>query len=87
MNVTRLCPCPVRGVFLLNVVAVLLDKFTQSQSYEEDQSALSNWAVENYNSLDPLLNSLACIDTRVQTQKDTRQPLQNEAFSILSLFC
>lgn len=58
------------SLFLLNVVvAVLLDKFTQSQSYEEDQSALSNWAVENYNSLDPLLHSLACIDTRVQLQR------------------
>ena len=62
------------SLFLLNVVvAVLLDKFTQSQSYEEDQLerklALSSWAVENYNSLDPLLRSLVCIDTRDQLER------------------
>ena len=62
------------SIFLLNVVvAVLLDKFTQSQSYEEDQLertlALDNWAVENYNSLDPLFRSLVCIDTRNQVER------------------
>ena len=52
---------------------VLLDKFTQCQANEEDivdrELAQSNWALEHYHSLDPLLRSLVCIDTRSQFER------------------
>lgn len=61
-------------LFLLNVVvAVMIDKFTQCVGDEahthEAEEAARKWAAADYHSMDPLLRSLAAIDTRTQLDK------------------